>query len=385
MTRRILFVDDEPRILSGLQRQLGGIFDVRTAIGPEAGLRMLHEDGPYAVVVSDFRMPRMDGIQLLAKVKESNHETVRVMLTGQADLNTAILAVNEGNIFRFLTKPCDTDALTVALNAALEQHRLITAERELLEQTLRGSVQVLSEVLSLTNPGAFRRGCTIRKYVSHMANSLALSNVWEMELAAMLCQLGCITVPQLVLDKIAAGEKLSAEEESVFAAHPGAAQRLLENIPRLESVARMIRDQNVVPDPGESAALFEDTDVSSVGAAILRAALEFDRLIAAGEGCRTAIALMRASGSHNGQLLEALSNAEVRKTERIVCLLKVHELSAGMVINQDVRTKDGMLLLRKDEELTLPMVECLRSFARTSGIPQPLSVLVPPGALGVRE
>ena len=374
MTRRILFVDDEPRILSALQRQLNGTFEVGTAIGPEAGLRMLHEDGPYAVVVSDFRMPRMDGIQFLAKVKEANTETVRVMLTGQADLNTAILAVNEGNIFRFLTKPCEAEVLTAALKAALEQHRLITAERELLERTLRGSIQMLSEVLSLTSPGAFRRGSTVREYVSHVANSLGLPNIWEMELAAMLCQLGCITVPQAVLDKVAARESLSDEEASVYAAHPGVAQRLLENIPRMESVARMIRDQNLIPRSEEI--LLEDTDADLEGAAVLRAALEFDRRIAAGQSCGAAIESMRDAGRCNPRLLEAFSTIEVHNTERILCMLKVHELSPGMVINQEVRTKDGMLLLPKGEELTLAMVECLRSFSRTFGIPQPLSVQI---------
>jgi CheY-like chemotaxis protein len=378
MTRRILFVDDEPRILSALERQLSGTFEVRTAVGPEAGLRVLCEDGPYAVVVSDFRMPVMDGIQFLAKVKEANRETVRVMLTGQADLNTAILAVNEGNIFRFLTKPCAAEQLTMALNAALEQHRLITTERELLERTLRGSIQVLSEVLSMASPAAFRRGCAIRKYVSHMANTLAVPNVWECELAAMLCQVGCITLPQLVLDKVASRERLSDDEEEAYAAHPGVARRLLEHIPRLESVARMIGEQN---DRRELDELDEEADSTELGAAILRAALEFDRRVSAGESSFSALASMRAAGMDDPRLLEALSSVEVQNTERSVCMLRVHELVVGMAINQDVRTKDGMLLLRKGEELTQAMVECLRSFARTYGIPQPLSVLVPRGSV----
>jgi response regulator RpfG family c-di-GMP phosphodiesterase len=163
---------------------------VQTAQSPELGLQTVAEKGPFAVVVSDFRMPGMNGIQFLAEVKRANPDTVRIMLTGQADLTTAILAVNEGSIFRFLTKPCPTGTLTAALDSAMEQHRLITSERELLEQTLHGSVKMLTEVLSLVSPAAFSHACLVRKYVTHMATHLNLSSIWEFELAAMLCELG---------------------------------------------------------------------------------------------------------------------------------------------------------------------------------------------------
>jgi len=81
MTRRILFVDDEPKILQGLERQLSSRFEMQTAPGPEAGLQSLAQDGPFAVVVSDFRMPGMNGIQFLSEVKHLNADTVRAKPT----------------------------------------------------------------------------------------------------------------------------------------------------------------------------------------------------------------------------------------------------------------------------------------------------------------
>ncbi|HVP45109.1 MAG TPA: HD domain-containing phosphohydrolase [Bryobacteraceae bacterium] len=377
MTRRILFVDDEPKILQGLERQLSSRFEMQTAPGPEAGLQSLAQDGPFAVVVSDFRMPGMNGIQFLSEVKHLNADTVRVMLTGQADLTTAIAAVNEGNIFRFLTKPCATEILTAALDSSIEQHRLITSERELLEKTLRGSIQVLTEVLSLVNPGAFSRACLIRKYATHMATRLKLNNVWECELAAMLFQLGYIAVPQQVLDKLAAQEKLSPDENAVFSAHPAVTERLLENIPRLETVARVIRNQSSAPALQEyTDALFAGADVITMGTAILRASLEFDRLAGAGKPRREALTLMRKSGWFNSRLLDALETADIQTVERKVLMLRVNELNTSMIANQDICTSKGVLLLAKGEELTMPMIERLRGFARTVGIPQPLSVLV---------
>jgi ActR/RegA family two-component response regulator len=382
MIRRILFVDDEPKILQGLERQLSGRFEMRTAPSAEAGLQTLSEGGPFAVVVSDFRMPGMNGIQFLAEVRHANPDTVRVMLTGQADLNTAITAVNEGSIFRFLTKPCGTEVLTTALDSAVKQYRLITAERELLAKTLRGSIQVLTEVLSLVSPGAFSRACLIRRYVTHLATHLKLRNVWEFELAAMLCQLGCITVPQQVLDKVAAREKLSCDEEAVFSAHPAVAERLLENIPRLESVARIIRNLSSPPTLEERTdAVFGDANVVLRGTAILRTAVEFDRLASAGKSRRDALAHMRLVGSFHARLLAALESTQVVAAERKVVMLRVSELNVTMTVNQDVCTNKGVLLLPKGEELTLPMIEKLRGFSRTVGIPQPLSVLIPHSAI----
>src|ERR1700704_3229320 len=143
MASRILCVDDDSSILEGYKRQLRKEFEVDTAVGPEQGLRMVTEQGPFAVVVSDLQMPGMNGIEFLAQVRAHEPDTVRMLLTGNAELQATIDAINQGQIFRFLTKPCTTEALANALTAGLAQHRLMTAEREPLEQTLRGNIGVL--------------------------------------------------------------------------------------------------------------------------------------------------------------------------------------------------------------------------------------------------
>ena len=208
MTRNILCVDDEPNLLSAIERQFRKRFEITTALGPELALRAIAERGPFAVVVSDLRMPRMDGIQFLARVRQISPDTVRIMLTGQADLTDAIEAVNQGNIFQFLAKPSPPDMLGRAFESALEQHGLIQAERELLERTLTGSVEVLSEILSLVNAPAFGRAQRIRRYVAHIVTALGLPNRWQYELAALLSLIGCVTVPVDILDKIHAFEPL---------------------------------------------------------------------------------------------------------------------------------------------------------------------------------
>ncbi len=163
MSDRILCVDDDPNILAGYQRILHARFALDTARGAQEALKKMQTQGPYAVVVSDLRMPEMDGITLLTKVRELSPDTVRIVLTGYADIQMAMAAVNEGSVFRFLAKPCPPEHLAKALQAALQQYRLQRVERELLELTLRGVTRpVRIDVRELghgTDPwGAFRRG-----------------------------------------------------------------------------------------------------------------------------------------------------------------------------------------------------------------------------------
>ena len=124
MAERILLVDDEPFVLSGYRRGLGRQYDLDTAgSGAEALAKFRQQSEPYAVVVSDMRMPEMDGVELLRQLSESHPRTVRIMLTGNAEQAAAIEAVNRGHVFRFLTKPCSSADLKQALEEALLHYR----------------------------------------------------------------------------------------------------------------------------------------------------------------------------------------------------------------------------------------------------------------------
>jgi signal transduction histidine kinase len=136
---KILFVDDDRAILDSLRRALGRCYDMATALGPEEGLHLLRTSGPFAVIVSDLRMPGLDGVEFLKQAKAVAPEAVAVMLTGHGDLDAAMAAVNEGHIFRFLTKPCPPAILSRSLDAALAQYSLGAANRELLRVTLENA------------------------------------------------------------------------------------------------------------------------------------------------------------------------------------------------------------------------------------------------------
>jgi len=130
MSETILFVDDEPAVLEGYQRLLRQEFEIETAASGEQALEKLTNKGPFAVVVSDMRMPGMDGAQLLAKIMVKFPQVMRIMLTGNSDLPAAMRAVNEGNVYRFLTKPCEKEDLVRTINTALVQYRLASFKED---------------------------------------------------------------------------------------------------------------------------------------------------------------------------------------------------------------------------------------------------------------
>ena len=235
----------------------------------------------------------MNGVELLRKVKDLYPETVRIMLTGNADQETAMEAVNDGQIFRFLTKPCSIAVLVPALALAQRQYRLVTAEKELLQNTLKGSITVLSELLSQAKPTVFSAGLRIKEHASHIAGRMEIPNLWQVEVAALLAQIGCISLPTDILNKKYAGLELTDEEEEMWQNYPEVGGRLLESIPRLENVTKMIRWQQMPFDSFDKE--FTETEFEEVftGAQILKAAIDFDLLLHQGNEPAEAIKTLR--------------------------------------------------------------------------------------------
>ncbi|NJN95125.1 MAG: response regulator [Anaerolineales bacterium] len=379
MNEKILFVDDDANLLDAFRRILRKKFDFEVALGPETALGLLESSGPFAVVVADMRMPHMDGVTLLTHVKAASPDTVRMILTGNADLQTAIQAVNEGCVFRFLTKPCPTETLEAVLKTGLEQYRLITAEKELLEKTLMGSLKVFSEILSLVNPQAFGRATRTRRYVAHIVSKLQLASLgWQYEMAALLSQIGCITLTPELLDKVYGQAPLSKNEQEIFLAHPTVAFNLLTQIPRLEAIAQMIANQKkpfrAYPTAENQTNEAKDTDL---GGQILKVVLDFDQLVVGGLTKPEAVAtLAQRPSEYNPRLVSALSNLPLDEVGAVVKALRIKELSIGMLVEKDIRANNGLLLVPKGQEITYPVLERLRNFARQTGVAEPAWVRV---------
>jgi len=377
MSRKLLLVDDDLNILHGYKRQLRKRFQIDTASGGKEGLEAVVKDGPFAVIVSDMQMPEMDGIQFLTAVRQVAPDSVRMMLTGNADQKTAMEAVNDGRIFRFLTKPCSPEAFTKALEVGIEQYRLITAERELLSKTLSGSVSVLTEVLSLVNPTAFGHATSVRRLVGRICQEVQVDNVWEIEIAAMLSQVGCITIPETTLAKLSSGEPLSAEELQTYQGHPQVGYNLISKIPRLKGAAEIIAyqqkcfDGSGVPDDGKQA------EQIPFGARVLKLVIDVVQLISTEKSSEEVwTAIHDREGWYDPSLVDAL--AVVLDIEYVIKSVEIKHLEENMILDEHVVTQSGDLLLARGQEVTASLRERLTTFATTGrGVREPIRVRCP--------
>jgi len=320
----------------------------------------------------------MDGIQFLSIVRERWPESVRAMLTGNADMGTAISAVNEGNVFRFITKPCPADILINIIGSCLAQYHLILAERELLENTLKGSIKVLVDILGLTNPMAFSRAMRVKDYVVQVADLLNLADRWRYEVAAMLSQIGYVTVPPETLEKSLVGEDLSESEQEMMGRQSEVAKNFIAKIPRLELVSEMIASQDRPFDELKESSNKPDDDPALMGAALLKAGMDFDTLLVSGATPHDALeTLGKKAGSYNPSVLAALKEVDVPTFEKTIRLLKIRDLRNGMVLAEEVRTREDVLVVTKGQEVNDVLRQRLENFSLKGSIEPSVRVYVP--------
>lgn len=355
----ILCVDDDERVLSGLDLQLGFDFDVRTAVGGAQALELLAEDDDCAVIISDMRMPEMNGAQFLKASRKISPDSTRILLTGFSDIDDAMSAVNDGGIFRFLTKPSPPEIVVGAVEDGVRLWDLIRSERVLLEQTLQGAVAALVEALELAAPTVFPGIRRIEAASRHVALNLGISPIWQVGLAGLLYRLGWIAVPTEIVEKHLGGYMLSGTEADMFAATSETTVRLISHIPRLEPVAEIITSMSM-PTRNVDAA------------AIVSAAAEMIRQMGMGLSGSQAVATLK--GQFATQIVDSLQTWDGATTTATRRELTVHQIAEGMIILEDVRSEGGSLLVKSGTLATPVVIDRLRNFAETQGVREPIIV-----------
>jgi response regulator RpfG family c-di-GMP phosphodiesterase len=368
---RVLCVDDEPNILEGLRLNLDRVFDMHTAGSGAQALALLEREEPFAVVVSDMRMPEMDGAEFLGRVRERFRDTVRILLTGYADVGSAISAINNGQIFRFLTKPCPPSQVLLTLREAASQYRLIETERVLLDKTLHGTIRALTDVLALVHPLAFGRALRLHKAVSAFAGHIDLKEAWQVEVAAMLSQIGCMTLTDDTIEKLHLGQDLSTDEADKVRQASRTAVRLIGEIPRLEGVRGILGGPREDGDAG-----LEET--IRVGEQMLRIVSDYDSLEARGLMHQGIISIMRSrKGRYDGALLTAFAQMHESDTPAKVAMeVSARSLRAGMVLLDDLFMSNGTLLAARGYEITEQFMERASNWRR-GAVREPIRVTPP--------
>jgi response regulator RpfG family c-di-GMP phosphodiesterase len=364
---KVLQVDDDRNLLDSFRRQFHKSLTYETATSGADGIQAVRDGGPFAVVISDMMMPNMNGVEFLSKVRKISPNTVRIMLTGNANLEVAINAVNDGNIFRFLNKPVESDQLYQVILDGIQQYRLITTEKILLNKTLKGAVNLLSDILGLLNPDSFSQSTRIKRYIHTIVTSLALEDGWHYDLAAMLSQIGQVALPPSLVEKHASGKALTHEEQRLYSTHPSIGARLLKHIPRLELVAAMVEQQQQNVPRIDFEGRLDHAQKATLGGQILKVAIAFDQLLSRGLDESAAIAAMKENPeAYDPVLVETLASGASRQKLKVMTL-PIYELEPGLILDQPVQTAAGLLLIAKGQILS-PAVLLRLLAAEESGI-----------------
>jgi len=386
MNKRVLFVDDDQHLLSGLRRTLHhSDYEITTINNGIEALSITKKKAAFAVVVCDMHMPGMDGIEVLERIQKLSPHTSRIMLTGNADLQTAIDAVNKSRIFRFLTKPCPDENLLIALEAGVRQYQLVTAEQELLQKTLAGSVKVLTDVMALVVPKAFESAGVVRKWVRELAPKLDVDNLWAIEIAALISRIGFVTIPDDIQDRSRLNKRLDSSEKEILARAPQVASNLIRNLPRMEGVASILQyqwkgfDGSGVPQDGKLGGAIPR------GARILRILTDLAAVTKGTVPDHQGFAYLRAHEElYDPGLLPLIIThfTEASQAEKdasadhdVQCLsLNITALRVGDLLISDICRKDASLLLASGTCLSEIQIEKLRNIRSVAALIEPVEV-----------
>lgn len=371
---KVLVVDDEDsnrRLVEDILDDEG--YEVLLTKNGEKALRILRQDYSIGVVLLDIMMPVMDGYTVLAEMKKDpNLRQIPVIMITAVDKTKSVVHCLGKGADDYLTKPFEEEVLKARVKGSLEKYRLLRAERDFFQKTLRESLKVITDILSVVNPLAFGRASRIRLLVKQIAVCMQVKKAWELDIAAMLSQLGCVTVPPEILEKVARGKPLVPEEKGIYDKHPEVGCSFIEHLPGLGGIAKMVQHQNRHYKSSDA----PTTEAIPFGARVLHVAIDFDILISSGLEPREALdKIGQRKDYYDPQVVEALT--VVTKKSFKTHFVSFQNLELGMILAQDIRTAGNVLLAAKDQEVSVFLRDQLRNFTCITKIPGMLEVFKP--------
>lgn len=377
---RILMVDDDMDMLRAVVRRLEKHYDIVTAGSGDQGLEKIESDGPFPVIVSDMQMPGMDGIRFVQRARRKSPLSVFVMLTGEVNETTTLRAMNEGQVFRFITKPCSHEDLLATLEASWRQYHLINAEKQLLQKTLVGAVDAIVNIFETLMPDGMMRSTSIQRIVEAVQENLRIQKRWEYALASRLSLLGYGLVGRSLTDVVAQPHFSEKDEQELMEKACAKSAEVLTKIPRLKTTAEIIA--KTVESTGAISTLtpISDSEVTQVGSTLLRVALEWESSKRVGLTAGEAISAMRRKlPDLHQEVVNCLEDFEFEFVKANHQKIPVYDLKVGMVIHKGIYSKDGRVLISEGRRLTQPLLEKLNSYlSRGMGLRDTMVTVVMP-------
>lgn len=393
--RKVLYVDDEPALLdafASLMRKEN--LKITTLQNAENIDSVLCKEGPFAVVLSDQRMPVYDGVYVLEKAKQQNLDTIRILVTGYSDHSDTIRAINEGEIHSYISKPWDDEEFKRKINNwlirfNLQKHNKFLMKQlddenrelnELLEGTIVQTVRILRDVANHVSPQIASFSERVKVIGTALLKSfpnLPEQETWEILRALELFNLGIALLPTGIQNMIEKhGLTVLNRVSSAQNCHLLAAG-LLKEIPRFENVARIIelqaRSYNGLGEPIDD---FSQGEEIPFGARLLHIIID---LVKSSSKSVSGSEVLKQMLSHPQKydvkiISEILNSTTVKKYEEVEHYIKIKELSPGMVLLEDIRSKEDQLLMKAGFMLTETFIYILREWHKINPIIEPIKV-----------
>ena len=377
MNNKILCVDDEESILKGFQLNLRKGFELHLASNGIEGLEVFEREKGFALVLSDMRMPEMDGATMLSEIKKRDSEVVTVLLTGHTDFESAIAAVNEGNVFRMLSKPCPPEMLIRVLGDGFAQHDLIKSKRILLDQTLRGAVDALAQSLSTAKPLFFGRAQRVRRIANELSDMLKIEDALRVDIACIFSQLAYISLPESVTEDVYYKRDLTSGVKEMVRKFPEETEKIIEKIPGLEDVVEILGKLTVQHR-------FEEDDDTGLrkAASILRVALDFDYYEEQGHDRSLIVQTLKSrKDDYDPEVTECLSQLLVVAEQKYrLEEITIRKLDVGMRLAQELRLSDGLLVASSGADVDRQLLKVIRNYVSCYSempFPKKIQVTVP--------
>lgn len=394
---KVLFVDDEPNILQSLRRVMRQEnFTVQTAVTPEEALELITQHD-FAVVISDQRMPSMRGAELLEKIRRHSPQTIRMILTGYADMQSAMDAINKGGAERYISKPWDDVVLQDTVRDAVSRYQLLrenltlqetlsirNAELESLTKNMEQKVfERTREVLELNQHikqnfnGALNILATLTerhsnvmgshaKRICEISLSLAASlnmpksDQEQLRVAALLHDIGSIGLPEEIVKK--PKNQRNDYEQRVMEQHPILGASLLEHIPQFKNASAMILAHHEYWDGTGYPHQLKRTQIP-LGARIIAVADAYDNALnQQGTYANTTPAQVIRQMEHHAnrlydenvlnELKTLVLDGELGISDTDTIDIGWRDVRTGMVLSKDLVTTTGVLILKKDSDIT---------------------------------
>ncbi|MFA6921588.1 MAG: HD domain-containing phosphohydrolase [Gallionella sp.] len=417
----VLFVDDEASILSSLKRLFRPFgYRILTAENGAQGLEVLAQER-VDLVVSDMRMPGMSGAQFLEKVRERWPETVRILLTGYAEMSATIEAINKGQIYRYVSKPWEDNDITLTVKHALQQKKLerekqrleeltynqneelkdlnahleekvlartnalnqsmqlLDVAHERLKKSFITSVRVFSNLIEMRNPSKSGHSRRVADLARLLAQSMGMSaaEVQDTFIAGLLLDIGKIGLPDRLQDKPLSN--MTFDERAEVFKYPVKGEMALMALEQLQGAAKLIRSHRERFDGGGYPEHLSGLSIP-LGARILSVAKDYDTALMGTDFVRplnqAQALLMLQDGKSKcydpavlNAFLEILCKISSTSKNSSESIFRAGQLKPGMVLSRDLMSTHGEMLLSKGHVLDENIIDQIRGFDRMNGHP----------------